>query len=274
MSKEKIDISEHSRIAELYRSGLSRDKIAKMYGVSNTVISRILKKCGVQMRDDSHKGRIYTLDEEYFDNICTHNQAYILGLLYADGCNHPPRNTFFIELQERDRKILEQIRDELQSNHPLHFNELNTKNPNWQNTYRLSITNKHISQRLEELGVVQNKSLILEYPQWLPLELTPDFIRGYFDGDGHIEWGQTRFLTLASTETFCNSIKDYLLTKDIVSKVVPAANKGKPTRLLSIYGKKNVYSFLDLIYCNSDLHIQRKYEKYCSIKNEMLARSA
>lgn len=269
MKKVITNADDYAKICELYNSGYSREKIEKIYNVSSSVISRILKECGVSMRDDSHKGRKYSFNENYFDEITTSNQAYILGLLYADGCNSTTNNTVFIELQERDKAILDAIKKELESNHPLHFHNLNAQNPNWSNTYKFSVTNKYFSERLEELGMIRNKSLLLEFPTWLDQTLIPDFIRGYFDGDGHIEWSNTKFLTLASTETFCEYIKDYLSGIGISSSIREAANKGKTTRLLYVGKKKNILSFLDLIYRDSEMHICRKYNQYCLIKHEM-----
>lgn len=161
MSKALIPFEEYERIIKLYESGLSQAKIGCIYNVGHYIIGKILKKCNVKIRDDSHKGRKYTIDENYFDVIDTPNKAYILGLLYADGCNYPPQHRVKLELQEKDKDILEQINQEITSNKPLFFNPLNSKNNNWQNTYRLDITNKHISDQLESLGIVQNKSLVL-----------------------------------------------------------------------------------------------------------------
>jgi hypothetical protein len=39
---------------------------------------------------------------------------------------------------------------------------------------------------LTRLGAVKNKSLILEFPQFITPKLLSHFIRGYFDGDGCI----------------------------------------------------------------------------------------
>ena len=49
-------------------------------------------------------------------------------------------------------------------NKPLVFSNLNAKNSNWQNTYRIDITNKYISEILSDIGMIQNKSLVLEFP--------------------------------------------------------------------------------------------------------------
>ena len=270
MSKPLIPIEEYDNIINLYNSGLSQAKVGELYNVKWYIIGKILKKCGVTMRDHSHKARKYTIDENYFDNIDTPNKAYILGLLYSDGCNYPPQHRVKLELQERDKSILDKINVEIKSDKPLAFVNLNNKNSNWQNTYRLDITNKHISDKLVELGMVQNKSLILEFPIWLDYSMYAHFLRGYMDGDGHIEWNSSKFITIVGTNQFCNHIKEFCKnTLDIDCSICNTANKSSNTKLLYIHKKSNVKKFLDFVYNDAELYIERKYNIYQNICMEM-----
>ena len=270
MSKPLIPKEEYENIISLYKSGLSQAKIGNIYNVGHYIIGKILRKCGVVARDDSHKYRKYTINENYFDDIDTQNKAYLLGLLYSDGCNYPPQRRVKLELQERDKSILDKINNEIQSNKPLAFNNLNNKNVDWQNTYRIDITNKHISERLAELGMVQNKSLVLQFPEWLDISLYAPFLRGYFDGDGHIEWNNTRFVTLAGTNQFCNHVKDFCENYlNIKCSIYDTANKSSNTKLLHVFGKEKIKRFLDFIYKDADLYIERKYNIYQKICMEM-----
>lgn len=270
MSKPLIHTQEYENIVNLYKSGLSQAKIGEIYNVGYYIIGKILKKCGVETRDDSHKFRKYTINENYFDSIDTPNKAYLVGLIYSDGCNYPPQHRVKLELQERDKSILDRINSEIQSNKPLAFNNLNSKNDNWQNTYRLDITNKHIPNRLVELGVVQNKSLVVEFPTWLDEQLYAPFLRGYLDGDGHIEWSNSRFITIVGTSQFCTHIKEFCeYSLDIKCAIHDTANKDSNTKLLYIGGKCRVKRFLDFVYKDADLYIERKYNLYQKICMDM-----
>ena len=264
MSKAVIPLEEYKNIVQLYNSGLSQQKIGKMYATSHTTIRKVLIKNNVVMRDNSHKGRKYTIDENYFDNIDSQDKAYILGLLYADGCNYLPQHRVKIELQERDKDILDKINIKLNSNKPLSFVELSGKNANWQNTYRLDITNKHISETLNNLGMVQNKSLVLTFPYWLDTLLYSHFLRGYFDGDGCL---QKYFLTIVSTKEFCESVaticKNIL---DISTTISDIPNRPESnTKLLCITGISKMKKFLDYIYQDAELYVQRKYDAYQNV---------
>lgn len=270
MCKPLIPTEEYENIINLYNSGLSQSKVGEIYNVRHYIIGKILKKCGIKSRDDSHKGRKYTINENYFDTIDTPNKAYILGLLYSDGCNYPPQHRVKLELQEADKRILEQISVEIQSNKPLAFNNLSKKNANWSNTYRLDITNKYISDRLVELGMVQNKSLILEFPSWLDVSMYAPFLRGYFDGDGHIEWNKTKFITIVGTSQFCQYVKTFCIDElGINCTIRNTADENSNTKLLYICRKDNIKKFLDFIYNNATLYIERKYNVYQKICMEM-----
>lgn len=270
MCKPLIPVEEYENIVNLYNSGLSQSKVGSMYNVGYYIIGKILKKCGVKARDDSHKSRKYTINENYFDIIDSTNKAYILGLLYSDGCNYPPQHRVKLELQERDKDILDKINIEIQSDKPLSFNNLNSKNPNWQNTYRLDITNKHISDKLVDLGLVQNKSLILEFPRFLDKSMYGPFLRGYLDGDGHIEWGNTRFVTIVSTQQFCEHVKSFCENDlNIKCSICNTANKDSNTKLLYIHGKQRIKQFLDFIYKDAALYLERKYNIYQKICKEL-----
>lgn len=259
---KKFNDEETLNICNLYLSGMSLQKIGKKYGCCKTVIKRILDENNVKTRDDSHKIRHYTLNENYFDVIDTPSKAYILGILFADGHNCVDKDLVKLELQERDIDILEKINFELESNRDLKFSDKRSKNPNWQNTYRLSIYNKHISQTLENKGMIQNKSLVLDFPKWLDKNLYSHFIRGFIDGDGHI--ANNRYsVEIVGTKMFLESINEicnelfgfYGVIKDTY-------NKDSITKTLRINTFDKSKQFLDWIYNGATIYMNRKYEKY------------
>lgn len=259
MSEWKIPINEHQKVVELYETGMSQMKIGELYNVDRTVIARILKRNNVQLRDPSHRKRKYTLNENYFDEVDTPDKAYILGLLYADGCNY--KNSINITLQEKDKLILDEIKEKLGSNIPLYYRKLNEQNKNHQNVYSLTFTNQHLARRLRELGMLQRKSLILTFPEWLDKSLYSHFIRGYFDGDGCF---CGNMISIASTEQFCKHLQDVCLKELNITTYVKDVydRENSPTKIFYVYGKNKVKKFLDYIYEDANMYIQRKYEHY------------
>ena len=234
-------------------------------GVTHKVIRRILTNAGVEIRDRSHMRRKYALDELFFDVIDTEEKAYILGLLYADGCNHTQTNLVKLTLQARDVDVLNKVNRAMGSSRPLQVCKLSEKSSSFQDAYSLNIVNKHLSERLVECGVIPRKSLVLTYPEWIPVELERHFIRGYFDGDGHLHpsYIDHRYLAnVVSTKAFCESLQKRLALVGISSAIRNAANDGPFTRVLVIARKRDVHSFIEYMYDKSNIYLNRKYNIY------------
>ena len=260
----KIQKSEEQTICDMYINGMSMEKIAKAYGVSRTPIERIFKEHNIKTRDDSHKGRIYSIDESYFENIDTPNKAYILGLLYADGMNKEETGLIKIELQERDSHIIYHINEELKSNYPIKKHELSKKNPNHQDTYCLQFVNRKISKDLANLGVTARKSLTITFPNCVPDKYIRDFIRGYVDGDGHIRTKEKHFITICSTPEFCQSLGELLKSKLGIDYKIHNTRNDR-TQVLHVFKIKQVKKLFEYLYSDSQLYIERKHDAYLYI---------
>lgn len=257
-------------IVRLYtKEKLSTPKIGKIMGCSYNKICHILDEFGIQRVNNGV--RKYKINEEYFDCIDTPNKAYILGLMCADGCNFPPKHTAFISLQESDVDLLKQIRTELNSDQPIRIidqsNRCSENNYSYNNMCTLNMYSAHICRSLEKLGVVRNKSLILEFPI-ISSELYSHFIRGYFDGDGSLyqyvknENNKSIRITFTSTEKFCEKLKEILEnTLGIYCGMYDASCHNGVTRVLSITGSASV-KVLDWMYKDAELYLQRKYDRY------------
>lgn len=261
-----IDRKEYDHIVMLYQEGKSQDYIAKQYGVSRHAISYVLKQCCVVSRDDSHKYRKYTLDENYFDQIDCADKAYILGLLYSDGCNSEQTRHVKIALQERDADVLVKINELLGSNRPLMTCRLHDKNDAHQNSVVLSIVNQHMSKKLSELGVISNKSLRLTFPTYISQELLPHFLRGYVDGDGHIS--KRGYVYIACTEQFCSSLLDICRSMNIKAGMTYTQDHNSRTKIFYICNKCGSKKFLDYLYNDAKIYIQRKHDIYINLYNK------
>jgi len=247
-----------NEIHDLYESGLGIPSLMKKYNLSQSVFDRIFKENHWSKRKRSDYKK-YTINEEYFDNIDTPNKAYIIGLLAADGCNYVDRGEIRLSLQERDKSILYDINDEIQSNHPISIRHFS--NPNWQDSYTLTINNLHISQQLNNLGIIKNKSLNLDFPQWITPELFPFYLKGYIDGDG---WIQKYILGFMSSDKFCYGVCDYLLSNyKLDSKVMDMKRHySQQTKTWYMCGKRNQQYLVEMMFSQPVLGIERKNQKY------------
>jgi hypothetical protein len=209
--------------------------------------------------------RKYPLDESYFDTIDTEEKAYFLGFLYADGYNNINRKDVTIKLAESDKEILEKLQNLIQPGRPLIFinrqAERNQGKKN-QDCYVLTFHSEHLSKRLEELGVIHNKTYDLQFPteEQIPKHLLNHFIRGFSDGDGYISKDAC---LMVATVDFCRQLGKYLKTEYELTIYIgnPKGSKNSINRI-SISGAIQSIKFQDLIYKNATIYLQRKFDKY------------
>lgn len=269
-SYKNFSNEEKENIVKLYLEGKSTVEIGKMYNFNHHSIAAVLDECHVDRRDASRCHRTYSVNEEYFDNIDTQNKAYFLGFLFADGNNGMQKTTISLSLQEKDRDILEKLRIDAGSNKPLLFisserKRNNGEGYNYKDKYALTVCNKHWCERLSELGCVPNKSLVLKFPDYLSDEMLPHFIRGYFDGDGCIVNAKSgnHNINLTSTKDFCISVQNIVFNLfGMKSYIYPASNKNGITYVWTLRKKQDIKTFLDWIYKDAELYLERKYNRY------------
>jgi hypothetical protein len=252
-----------------YGKGQSPNKMSEQLGCSYTLILDLLDKYHI-VRTDSNKfkRKHKTVKEDYFDIIDTQEKAYFLGLMFADGNNRI--GTASISLQERDREILEKFSIAIFDEVILTFRDCSHKS-NHQNHYRFRIHNQKMCLRLEKLGCVPAKSLILKWPQWLiDPDLQRHFIRGYFDGDGTVYCRKETNcygFGIISTNDFCKNV-DRVVNQQIqiyFGYEMPWANG--ITTDISVYGNRNIFKILNWLYKDATIYLERKYQKYLQLKS-------
>lgn len=254
-------------IKRLYLSGLSTIEVGEQFNITRKKVAKILDEFGVERRKNG--SRKYNVNEHYFDKIDNQNKAYILGLLYADGCNYKKKQTISLSLEEKDKDILEKIRIEIGSDKPLEYLDYSNKHDfgyTYKNQYRLLVFSKYMCNILEKHGVIPNKSLLLDFPN-IPKSLINSFVRGYFDGDGSISRGKnvnTNFnLTITSTNDFCVKLKE--IVEEILMihcGISDASNHNGITKVFTISGRIQVKKFMDWLYEDADMFLERKFQRY------------
>lgn len=103
----------------------------------------------------------------------------MLGLIYADGClindKHSGREK--VNITSKDKDIIEAISKYVGSKHSIYYNR---------GCFSMLFCNEDSIKILKEkYGLHQRKSKDITFPN-IDKEFLPDFIRGYFDGDGSI----------------------------------------------------------------------------------------
>lgn len=254
LSYSKDEVAE---MYSLYINGCSVECISDKYGFNRASVYNLFAKYGFSLEDDRY--RKYSVNDYYFDNIDTGNKAYILGFLWADGHNKVNKGIVEMRLQARDKHILEDISCDMQNDRPLYF--VAEKRERSQDTYRMYVTSRQISNMLLRYGMVANKTYALQWPNDLDDLLISHFMRGFTDGDGYI--GQ-RELSWAGTAMMLEKIQNILADKfHIKSKMYDT--KTDIIKSLRVHNKQDIMTILNWMYQDADLKLQRKFLKYQEI---------
>ena len=123
-------------------------------------------------------------DTDFF-KIWSHDMAYVLGFMYADGnLVKTTRGTHFIAIYSADHELLEQFKLLFKSEHSIHQRTTSSGKVS-----RIQIGSKEWFYDLQRIGLTPGKAKIMTLPK-IPDAYIGDFIRGYFDGDGNVWSGQ------------------------------------------------------------------------------------
>lgn len=243
---------------EEYLSGSTLKQLGEKYGCDKGTVKRFLIKQGIEIRKPKNISP-YSFNEEWLDCLDSEEKNYFLGMFFADGCNESNSNRIMISLQESDKRILEKFSELWESNRPLIFNP--AKGENRSNNWSFFLTSHRISSRLTELGAGPRKSLTLKFPKYLSDNFLKDFIRGYFDGDGCISFrtNKTVRISFAGTQDFLTSLQSILQEKLNIESIL---HKQGNIWILSFCKKEYTYKFLNWIYKDASIYLDRKHEKY------------
>lgn len=246
---------------------LSLEKIQSIFDIDRKLISKFLKSEGVDVYHVT--GSKHKLDENFFESIDTQEKAYILGLLYADGCVSTKTNHVILCFSEIDIKLLESVRDILA---PVNTIRSQIQKISAKDQCRLVVCNSKIKQDLIKHGCVPAKSLILKQPTTVPMDLMRHFIRGYFDGDGSIS------KTLKSRRQTPSWVVEIAGTQDIVSFIQQhlyeqlQVTKNKIGTIKNIFrvrygSRKDIESVYHYLYQDASIFLTRKYVKFQEFLN-------
>lgn len=203
----------------------------------------------------------YSYDRFFFNKIDTKEKAYILGWIASDGSVCKNNWTVAISILEKDLECLEKIRDILSPDLPIRKYTRTTEKEDdsilTQNFIELKINSKQVCEDIcHHLRINRGKkSYCVSFPDIDCEELTWHFIRGYFDGDGHIRNINNKHNLDCSITSYSpsmlKSISDFTKIPNII------------TGNTIIYSGTNCLDFMGKLYNNcGDLYLKRKYERY------------
>lgn len=202
-------------------------------------------------KKQSQRSKKYNINQDYF-KTWSHNMAYILGFWFADGCIYNER-CFDITIHRKDKYILKQIAKELKFEGSI-YDYVDRQ------ASRLNFSCVVIYNDIIALGGKERKSLDIMFPS-VPKKFLPDFIRGYFDGDGCIMRLKNNRINIA----FSSGSKQFLdsLLQILQQEAKVEGGSYDPCSKSLRFGKRDSIRIGNYIYQNNpELFLLRKRKKF------------
>jgi len=194
---------------------------------------------------------IYSINSDFF-KYWNNKMAYILGYIFADGSIRIRKSGMELSIKSIDFEILEAMNIKMKSNYPISKESTETGG-----IFRLSIYKGEIVEYLIKLGVIPRKSLMMTFPN-IPDQDLFHFIRGYFDGDGHVRIirNSLDIIFTSGSESFLEDLKYRLEGFGIKSSIrSPSKHSFYNLRIL----RENREYFVKMLYNNNaKLYLHRK----------------
>lgn len=221
---------------------------------------------------------MYTIkNPNYFTVIDNPIKAYFVGFIAADGCiQQLTKSTrgLSITLHSRDIEILEKLKSELGCNNPIRvWSSAQSFDKTVITTFcRLQVTYKSIVKDLENLGIIERKSLTLcNFIQNIPGNWRKYAVLGYFDGDGGFILPKGKIKTHKAGDKYqVNSRSIHIMirgTFEVLNAIAEELKLGRPkinqydaTPRLAITHKEEVIKLID-IYKTAPFFLKRKRDK-------------
>lgn len=263
---------------EYILGNLKMKDVYEKYEVNQNAMDYFFAEKGYVKRSTLRKENIKI---DIFNPVNTPEAAYILGFYIADGCLNG--NKFVITLNEKDKEILEKIRDYMSPITKLIYKKetINKQGIVSHPMYSFAFACKEIINCLENLGLGKNKTYLSKsIKNVIPKELMWDFIRGYWDGDGCISSSNVTkntketsynyinigFTIISKDPDVLNEMNEFFIEEGINTHVYPD-NKGN--YLVGTHSKSEVEKIYNKLYTSNNLFMERKRTKF----NEIMATS-
>lgn len=225
MGKRKFSDEDYKKWAELYQSGLSTDRIAKLCGVSVERVCNGIKRIGVNFRKPNWSSEYDNWKSLYLSGMSAEKIANLYGCCSGTVLNALKKIGIKTRTQSEANRIYqldEHYFDVIDTDRKAYFlgficadgciastrncislclhkkdytilsifrEELHTTIPihSYKDKYvMLQVNSEHMRKTLISYGIVPNKTFVLRFPEIVPEKYYYSFVRGYFDGDGCI----------------------------------------------------------------------------------------
>jgi len=243
-------------------------EVAKVFNMPRTSVTRYAERFGLYSAKFSRTQK-NDINEAYFEDIDNAQKAYWLGFIMADGNIYHYKNSdkvqFELKIKQEDKEHLEIFADAI--SFPKDKIRSGSAMRKGSETYYASIRsyNKSFCNNLIKHGIVDRKSGKEFLPKEIPMEFQRDFVRGFWDGDGHLSQHDI-FVASLSFDLIAN-FSSFFCRSSILSMVSKkTTSTGKDLFFLDI-SFKSFNDFKNLIYYDGCLGLPRKINAIRDIRS-------
>lgn len=283
MTKEEEQLLVSQKLENPY---ITSKEQAQIFEISHTYVETIWRKNNCTFQDLlGVYSRKIMVNDHYFNEINSHNKAYLLGLLYADGFLCRWRHNYvaktgrnagkiteskYVGITLKDGELVEAIKKEL---------GVTSKLVNWKETKRLCFVSPIMFDDLVKLGCVEKKTFLLKFPteEQVPKEFIYSFVLGYLDGDGsivtyklskHPTYSAKTVVSFTGTYEMLDGLRK-LFHKDNLKMVKRWRERNNNNFTINFCGTQSPAHILSLLYENAPpFCLQRKKERYEKIMRD------
>lgn len=229
-------------------------------------------------------------NDEFFDNIDSEIKAYLLGFFIADGNIYQDTKTpnrkairLAVGLSEKDSKIVNLYKDYICPDNSILKTHYKKNAVNRQPVQTIRWSSKYMASIFENnYNIKQRKTLDFNFVfpfEKIPENLYKDFIRGFFDGDGHISYiekGQFTFAFYGTSFKFLEQIGKIISNVCNVKYIIDTTKKQNEIKLYCLRFNSNnnrkifIKNLYNWFYNESEFYLERKKQKFESYLNTVL----
>jgi hypothetical protein len=198
-----------------------------------------------------------------FDTSCE-EQAYWLGMLAADGGISTNNKQISLLLKESDLSHIEKYKKFVGVDYNIGKTTSIINNKIFHG-YKYTISSVNFIKSLKKHGLINKKSLTLNFNKTIPENMIHHYIRGLIDGDGsyHITKQNNIRISLVSSLEVCLKVQEYLIKNCNLNKTKLTeriANTGEKYYYLHYTGAVQCKRIIEYLYKDATIFLDRKKE--------------
>ena len=267
--KKQLTNEQIMEVKKMIDEGAFLKEVASYCNLDEETTKRRLKELGFQIKNTNRVNR--RIKSDYFSVIDSPEKAYWLGFLFTDGSVDHYRTTgrIRLQLQERDKEILEKFQEDLALDGKIIYDV----RPN-STCCSVEFTDEQIYNDLVKYNIIPNKTYMIDHIpyQKIPKEYWSAYALGLFDGDGGLSYSKdfSTDVTLSYTAYHETEVQDFqTLINLLINNEKTNKNFFTSAWHTQWRGRLQVLKILNVLYENCPRHLQRKYDKYCFLKNSL-----